>query len=235
MANPFKVIDVETSASWYTQSYWCTDGADYSQGVVIRIDNTDENEAHHLGSITLQFVAGNTNSKYIKTSTGSLISASGRGTTLGLFLDDIQVSNTVTIPNMPKSNVFSTSGSGTSTDPYINTATWFCPRYKSSSPAGPQDLDEDWTYEGTKYTFTLSTPIVIPAKSSVTLRVQSTESVENAAFILQMGVVQGDEAEVASATVWRYNKSESKWEKVLTPKRYDAANKQWVEIPVHIL
>lgn len=204
----FTVIDVDTAASWYTQAIWRT------SGVTIRVRN-NTNSVRLLDAVVLQFVAGNTNGNSISFSgSTSTVIGTGKGTSLALYQNSQRVSEIVSIPNMPKANVYCSSGAGTS----VNTDTWFRPRRMSNGTI--QNLDDSWTYEKTQYSFKMLEPISVTANGSADFTILSTDSASDNTAIIQMGVITGEEASELLSFVWRYNATMKKWEKVLVPKQY---------------
>lgn len=214
----FTVIDVETKASWYTQPIW------RSSGVPIEVvNNTDSDRL--LDSILLQFVAGNTGGKSISFSgSESTVTGTGSGTSLALYQNDKCVSKIVTIPAMPKANVYCPGGPGTSD----NLSTWFQPRCRLDGTI--QNLDSTWTYEKTQYSFKMESPISIPAKGSSLFTIKSVDTADVITTIIQMGVITGEEASELVSFIWRYDAAAKQWEKVLIPKRYNKSKGTWEDL-----
>lgn len=169
------VIDTSNdSYRWATSDYW------YSNPVTITINNTGS-DAVRLGGLRLHMTACNARHNdgiYYITTVSNAWQCVGQTGQFALYeygnLGN-RLSNIVTIPEMSKYNLVTTSATDGSADhPFDNTQTWFLPRYRNgqgaqwgATKAGDTITESD--YNAAFHVFLLTSPITVPAGGSVNL------------------------------------------------------------------
>lgn len=179
-----------TTASWFFENpYWNNDG---NQDFTIRIVNTGTTE-EMIGGLQFTFLVANSGGQSFQAASGTAHTASGNSCTMTCILEGSSASSVI-------------EGSTTSNIVYSSTPgqSYFEPR------------------PGPNHTFTFNNAVAIAGGGTLYVKFRAVfnneRGGENCIQISSSDTIIVDPPAPINNKVWRYNRADKKWEKVLIPK-----------------